>query len=101
MPIRHAADGSTEILTSDDSWKYSYGARLEADIYNGEKYDARRGLGAWTCADFDDSAWGKPAAEPLLQRVARQIALVGASLAELEINHQLLTRKTWNSKETE
>ena len=58
------ADGSTEILTSDDSWKYSYGARLEADIYNGEKYDARRGLGAWTCADFDDSAWGKPAAEP-------------------------------------
>lgn len=57
------ADGTRETLLSDASWKFSYGARLDADIYNGEKYDARREFGAWVSADFDDSSWRKPAVE--------------------------------------
>lgn len=50
-------DGTSALITSNDSWKTSYGAILESDIYNGEKYDARKELTGWSQVDFDDNQW--------------------------------------------
>lgn len=50
-------DGSTEIITSDESWKASTGAILVSDIYNGELYDARLEKEGWSEPGYDDSGW--------------------------------------------
>lgn len=50
-------DGSTEYIITDESWKSNTGAFLESDIYNGEKYDARKEMNNWSNIDFDDSNW--------------------------------------------
>ena len=50
-------DGSSQIITSDSSWKGSTGPILESDIYNGEIYDARLEKDGWDEPDFDDKDW--------------------------------------------
>ncbi|RYG72827.1 hypothetical protein EON80_03830 [bacterium] len=51
------ADGSTERISSDNSWKTSTGPLLHDGIYSGEKYDARLELGDWQSAGYDDASW--------------------------------------------
>ncbi len=69
------ADGSHEVLQTDDSWKASSSPILESQIYEGETYDARQEKSGWDQADFDDSHWG-PAliADPPSIAVTSQIA---------------------------
>lgn len=50
-------DGTNEIITTDKNWKVSYGAILESDIYNGEKYDASKELRGWSNFGFDENKW--------------------------------------------
>ncbi len=50
-------DGSTEVITTDDNWKYNYGAIVMSDWYDGETYDARKELTGWNIANYDDAAW--------------------------------------------
>ena len=52
-------DGSVEKILSDTSWKSSFGPITFTGIRNGEYYDARLELGAWTEIGYDDSAWQK------------------------------------------
>ena len=51
------ADGSTKIITTDDTWKATTGPILEGDFLMGEAYDARAELPDWSTADLDDTAW--------------------------------------------
>lgn len=51
------ADGSTQVVASDDRWKVSQGAILENDHLMGESYDARQELTGWSEPGYDDSAW--------------------------------------------
>jgi alpha-L-rhamnosidase len=51
------ADGTSETLFTDDSWKANTGPMQEADIYMGEVYDATAGLPGWDTAGFDDTSW--------------------------------------------
>jgi alpha-L-rhamnosidase len=51
------ADGKTERIITDSSWKTTVGPIIESDMLNGETYDARRELGEWSTAKYDDSAW--------------------------------------------
>lgn len=53
-------DGTSEIIKTDESWKFSDGPIVFNCIYDGEIYDARLEQTGWSEADFDDSAW-KPA----------------------------------------
>jgi alpha-L-rhamnosidase len=53
------ADGSSEMIGTDPSWKASVGPIIESDLYNGETYDARKEMAGWAIAGFDDSKWGK------------------------------------------
>ncbi|MCW8129036.1 MAG: glycoside hydrolase family 78 protein [Planctomycetota bacterium] len=51
------ADGSTDTIATDGSWRTSVGPLLESDMLMGESYDARLELGAWSSPGFDESAW--------------------------------------------
>lgn len=51
------ADGSTEIIRSDESWKTHSGPITFSCIYGGEDYDARLEQTGWNDAGFDDSSW--------------------------------------------
>jgi len=51
------ADGSSEIITSDDNWHAATGPILMNSIYDGETYDARLEHSGWTMPGFDDSTW--------------------------------------------
>ena len=51
------ADGSTETIITDNSWKSSTGPILSSTIYDGELYDARKEMPGWNNPGFDDSTW--------------------------------------------
>lgn len=51
------ADGTTEIITSDDQWKTSMGPILKSSIYHGEHYDARLEKSGWNTSSYDASGW--------------------------------------------
>ncbi|MBS0664287.1 MAG: glycoside hydrolase family 78 protein [Verrucomicrobia bacterium] len=56
LVITHA-DGSTQVIATDESWKTAFGAIVESDLINGETHDARRELPGWNEPVYDDSAW--------------------------------------------
>jgi alpha-L-rhamnosidase len=66
-------DGSRETVASDDTWRWAYGSILSNDLLAGDQIDARRNLGAWSTAAYDDTSWRtvsvsaeKPGAVPLV-----------------------------------
>ncbi|MCA1761063.1 MAG: family 78 glycoside hydrolase catalytic domain, partial [Bacteroidales bacterium] len=50
-------DGTSDVLTTDETWKVSTGAILESDLFNGETYDARLEMKDWNRPGFDESNW--------------------------------------------
>jgi len=50
-------DGSTEIITSDDTWKTHSGALIFNSIYTAEHYDGRLEQTGWNTVNFDDKGW--------------------------------------------
>lgn len=51
------ADGSTERVVTDESWRVDQGPITFNDVYGGEDYDARRLPAGWDTAGFDDAQW--------------------------------------------
>jgi len=51
------ADGSKEIIVSDESWKSSTGTVVSAEIYNGETIDARKEKTGWMTTGYKESDW--------------------------------------------
>lgn len=56
------ADGSTQVIGSDNSWKTAPGPITFSCVFGGEDYDARLEQRGWDSAGFDDSAWRRAAA---------------------------------------
>lgn len=50
-------DGSTETISTDDSWKCSTGPIRFADIYDGEIYDSRQEKANWSSPGYADTDW--------------------------------------------
>ena len=55
--VLQLADGSTQTVVSDGSWKASYGPIQFADLLMGCSYDARLDMANWDKTNFNDSAW--------------------------------------------
>lgn len=55
--IVNYADGSSDTIVSDDTWKYALSPVTFNTIYGGEDYDARMEQPGWSRPAFDDSAW--------------------------------------------
>ena len=51
------ADGTTEIIGTDDQWHVAPGPITFSSIYGGENYDARLNPIGWNQAGFDDATW--------------------------------------------
>jgi alpha-L-rhamnosidase len=51
------ADGSTETIASDESWKTSPSPVISTDFMLGESYDARAVLADWDQPSLNDSSW--------------------------------------------
>lgn len=49
------ADGTSESIVSDNSWKWTYGGVQSGCIYDGEVFDAREEPKNWKDICFDDS----------------------------------------------
>jgi len=50
-------DGTSEIITSDATWKASAGPIVNSCIYDGEVYDANLESPGWDQPGFDESGW--------------------------------------------
>ncbi|WP_420152046.1 family 78 glycoside hydrolase catalytic domain [Siphonobacter sp.] len=54
------ADGSTEWITTDDSWRATADGPIRTNNeYDGEEYDATKELPGWSTAGFNDQKWLK------------------------------------------
>ena len=51
------ADGSTQVIATDESWKAETGPIVFDNVYAGETYDARAERSGWNTPGFDDSQW--------------------------------------------
>jgi hypothetical protein len=51
------ADGKTETVISDGSWKAAAGPITFSSTYGGEDYDATKEQAGWDSADFKDKGW--------------------------------------------
>lgn len=51
------ADGRTQIIGTDETWKAITGPILFNSIYGGENYDARLEMPGWDKPGFNDSSW--------------------------------------------
>ena len=51
------SDGTTETISSDETWKSSTGAITYAEIYHGETIDARLEKTGWSTAAYNDASW--------------------------------------------
>ena len=54
------ADGSSEVVASDETWRTSTGAVSHADLLMGERRNFRNEPVGWRLPDFDDSDWCPP-----------------------------------------
>ena len=50
-------DGSVDVISSDNTWKYALSPITFNDIYGGEDYDARLEQKGWNAPRFDDKTW--------------------------------------------
>lgn len=51
------ANGKTEIIGTDSSWRVHRGPITFSCVYGGEDYDARLEPAGWTQTKFDDASW--------------------------------------------
>jgi alpha-L-rhamnosidase len=51
------SNGTTETVTTDESWKSSTGPIKSVEIYHGETYDARDEKTGWSGAGYNDASW--------------------------------------------
>ncbi|WP_223166753.1 glycoside hydrolase family 78 protein [Nonomuraea sp. SYSU D8015] len=51
------ADGTTDVVTTDDQWRCAPGPVTAAGLYDGEKHDARLLPAGWSRPGFDAASW--------------------------------------------
>ncbi len=55
----HLADGSTQLIGTDETWRTTEGPLTYSCIFGGEDYDPNRESVGWEKPGFDDSSWDK------------------------------------------
>ncbi|MBQ3140400.1 MAG: family 78 glycoside hydrolase catalytic domain, partial [Clostridia bacterium] len=85
-------DGTKELIATRPDWKGTDGPIYFNGIRNGEHYDARKELGCWTCADYDDSEW--PAAKIVRAPGGN---LIACEMEPVRIHREIPAVKKWQS----
>ncbi|KAM0540646.1 hypothetical protein ACHAPJ_013557 [Fusarium lateritium] len=60
------ADGSTQVIATDDTWTVAQGPIREAEIYDGEKYDATTELPGWSSPGKVTGDWDQSVELPFI-----------------------------------
>jgi alpha-L-rhamnosidase len=76
------ADGTTERIVTDPSWKSNTGPIVESSLYDGEIYDARLEREGWSEPGYDDHAW--EGVRPLEWDFTTLIAPVGPPVRRIQ-----------------
>ncbi len=50
-------NGASEIVSSDQTWKASFGPIILSDMFEGETYDARKEITGWDTYNYQDDQW--------------------------------------------
>jgi alpha-L-rhamnosidase len=53
------ADGTRQVVATDETWRIAPGPVLRNNVYLGEIYDARREIPLWDRPGCDDAAWAR------------------------------------------
>lgn len=86
------SDGTEETFGTDSTWLSSTGPIVNADLYNGESYDARIELGGWSSLGYDDSAWGQTEVfSPVVGELVASIAPPVRRIQELPVDEVIIT----------
>ncbi len=56
LHVRYA-DGTEQVVGTDESWASAEGPILSSELYHGETYDARREQAGWDMPGFDAKGW--------------------------------------------
>ena len=92
------ADGSKQVVGTDDSWRTSPSPIIFSNIYGGEDFDARLAAKGWDKPKFDDSQW-HPAV--LLVRppgTLRGLSVAAPPLSAIEIHKPVFVRPLTNGE---
>ena len=79
------ADGTSDLIRTDDTWQVAYGPLLSADLLMGEAYDARLEFPGWNAPGFDPSGWRQ-----VTVFHTAPAKLVAASVMPVRINKEIL-----------
>jgi alpha-L-rhamnosidase len=85
------ADGSTDVVATDSSWKAGPGEITGSDEQWGEIIDAQEAAHGWNQPDFDDSVWAKAVVEEHAVTLDPQLGPPVRKL--LELAPQKITRR--------
>ena len=76
------ADGSSERIITDETWRAAPGPIIASDIYDGESYDARLERPGWAAAGYDDHDWA--GVRPVERELATLFAPSGPPVRRIE-----------------
>lgn len=79
------ANGESEVMVTDGTWKVAYGPTTFAHTFGGEDHDARLEPAGWSRAGFDDSAWRHASAVAGPMGTLRGAAYASPSFGTFEI----------------
>lgn len=77
------ADGTTESIVTDESWRAAKSAILASGIYDGETYDARLEKTGWSKPGYNDRDWS--GVRPLEWDLSKLVAPAGPPVRRTEL----------------
>ena len=77
------ADGTSERIITDESWRAATGPIVASDIYDGETYDARLERIGWSAPGYDDCGWAS--VTPLERDMETLVAPSGPPVRRIEL----------------
>ena len=87
-------DGSTKIITSDETWKGSTNGPLQfSEIYDGEIYDANLEIPNWSTNKFDDKNWTRVEVEDIDSKVKLEPKRHTTVKGKIELKPTNITKK--------
>ncbi|MBB2914230.1 alpha-L-rhamnosidase [Streptosporangium becharense] len=76
------ADGTTDLVVTDENWRCASGPVTATGLYEGERHDARLERHGWSAPGFDDGGWLP--ADPLPHDPALLVAPTGEPVRRVE-----------------
>ena len=86
-------DGTTEEISTDETWRATTGEILRSDIYMGEYVDNRKSLGNFSAFEYDDSAWDY--AEVYGFKFSRNLYFEESRIPPIVVKHTFEPKLVW------